>query len=102
WVRNDSTIQWRGVFYEVPPHLRRQNGRLRYPLLEPARGSVIAASAEIPLRPVRPVENAHRSRAASLKALTSSPQTKTGLNVAELILGRAAGLQVDQAEDNDE
>ena len=23
-VRNDSTVQWRGVFYEVRPHLRRQ------------------------------------------------------------------------------
>jgi len=102
WVRNDSTIQWRGVFYEVPPHLRRQNVRLRYPLLEPMRVSVIDASTEIPLRPVRPVENAHRSRAASLQVLTPKPETKTGLNVAELILARAAGLAVNQGEPNDE
>ena len=25
FARNDSTVQWRGVFYEVPPYLRRQN-----------------------------------------------------------------------------
>ena len=102
WVRNDSTIQWRGDFYEVPPHLRRQNVRLRYPLLEPTRVSIMDASAEIPLRPVRPVDNAHRARAASLKTLPPSPPTQTGLNVAELILARAAGLVVDQGEANDE
>ena len=102
WVRNDSTIQWRGVFYEVPPHLRRQNVRLRYPLLDTKRVSVIDASTEIPLRPVRPVENAHRSRTASLQAQTSSPETKTGLNVAELILARAAGLALDEGDQNDE
>ena len=95
WVRNDSTIQWRGIFYEVPPHLRRQNVRLRYPLLDPTRVSVIEASAEIPLRPVRPVENAHRSRAVSLKAVASEEKPQTGLNAAELILARAAGLSED-------
>jgi putative transposase len=101
WVRNDSTIQWRGIFYEVPPYLRRQNVRLRYPLLDPTRVSVIEASAEIPLRPVRPVDNAHRSRAASLKAVTSEEKPQTGLNAAELILARAAGLSED-GEQSDE
>lgn len=99
WVRNDSTIQWRGVWYEVPTYLRGQNVRLRYPLLNPNHVSVIAASAEIPLRVVRPVENAHRARAASLKALSSDPQSKTGLNAAELILARAAGLSSDGGND---
>jgi len=102
WVRNDSTIQWRGVFYEVPPHLRRQTIRLRYPLLDPTRVSVIDGSSDVALRPVRPVENAHRARAASLKALTVNPEAKTGLNVAELILNRAAGLSVDDGGEHDE
>jgi hypothetical protein len=98
WVRNDSTIQWRGVFYEVPPHLRRQNIRLRYPLLNPTCLSVIDGATEVALRVVRPVDNAHRARSASLKTLTSSSEPKTGLNVAELILGRAAGLLAGEGE----
>jgi len=33
-VRNDSTVQWRGHFYEVPPYMRRQRVHLRYALLD--------------------------------------------------------------------
>jgi len=71
-------------------------------LLDPKRVSVIDASAEIPLRVVRPVDNAHRARVASLKALTSDPKTKTGLNAAELILARTAGLPVAGGDESDE
>jgi transposase InsO family protein len=90
-VRNDSTVQWRSVFYEVPPYLRRQRVRLRYALLDSTRVSVLDGATEIPLRRVLPVDNAHRSRAAAAAAaVTDTP--KTGLNAAELILARAAGL----------
>ena len=90
-VRNDSTVQWRGVFYEVPSYLRRQRVRLRYALLDCKRVSVLDGGTEIPLRRVQPTDNAHRSRVAA-SAATSSDTPKTGLNAAELILARAAGL----------
>jgi len=88
-VRNDSTVQWRGVFYEVPSYLRRQRVRLRYALLDPTRVSVLDGESEIPLRPVQPVDNANRSR----HSVTTGADTasKTGLNAAELILARATG-----------
>ena len=92
-VRNDSTVQWRGVFYEVPPYLRGQRVRLRYALLDSTRVSLLDGATEIPLRPVQPAENAHRSRAAATQTAVDSHQPKTGLNVAELILARAAGLK---------
>lgn len=90
-VRNDSTLQWRGGLYEVPPYLRRQRVRLRYALLYPERISLLDAQTEIPLSRVKPHENAHRSRAA---VQPPPPQNapKTGLNAAELILARAAGI----------
>jgi hypothetical protein len=91
-VRNDSTVQWRGVFYEVPPYLRRQRVRLRYALLDSTRVSVLDGGAEIPLRRVDPVDNAHRSRAAASTTPVAGDTPKTGLNVAELILARAAGI----------
>ena len=59
-VRNDSTVQWRGVFYEVPPYLRRQRVRLRYALLDATRVSVLDGGTEIPLRRVQPVDNSQR------------------------------------------
>jgi hypothetical protein len=90
-VRNDSTVQWRGVWYEVPPYLRRQRVRLRYALLDSTRVSVLDAGTEIPIRPVQPVDNAHRSRAAVASPVSDNPP-KTGLNAAELILARAAGI----------
>lgn len=90
-VRHDSTVQWRGVFYEVPPYLRRQRVRLRYALLDSTRVSVLDGGTEIPLRRVQPADNAHRSRAASAPAAVDDTP-KTGLNAAELILARAAGI----------
>lgn len=91
-VRNDSTVQWRGVFYEVPPYLRRQRVRLRYALLDSRRVSVLDGATEIPLRRVEPADNAHRSRVAASTAAVASDTRKTGLNAAELILARAAGI----------
>jgi putative transposase len=88
-ARNDSTVQWRGVFYEVPPYLRRQRVRLRYALLDPTHVSVLDGETEIPLRPVQPVDNANRSRVGVTRG--AEPTPKTGLNAAELILARAAG-----------
>ncbi len=90
-VRNDSTVQWRGIFYEVPPYLRRQKVHLRYALLDSTRVSVLDGASEIPLRRVQPVANAYRSRAAS-PTVAASKRPKTGLNAAELILARAAGI----------
>lgn len=89
-VRNDSTVQWRGVFYEVPPYLRRQRVRLHYALLDSARVSLLDGNTEIPLRRVEPQENAHRSR--TVVRTTVPDARKTGLNAAELILARAAGI----------
>ena len=91
FVRNDSTVQWRGFFYEVPPYLRRQKVRLRYALLDSARVSVLDGGTEIPVRRVQPVENSSRSRAAVARPIADNP-VKTGLNAAELILARAAGI----------
>jgi transposase InsO family protein len=104
FVRNDSTIQWRGVFYEVPPHLRRQKVRLRYALLDSTHVSLIDAGVEIPLRRVDPVANAHRSRTVfpAAPAPGDGPPPRTGLNAAELILARAAGLPVDGGGHSDE
>jgi transposase InsO family protein len=91
FVRNDSTVQWRGIFYEVPPYLRRQKVRLRYALLDSTRVSVLDGGTEIPVRRVQPVENSSRSRAAVARPIGDNP-IKTGLNAAELILARAAGI----------
>lgn len=95
FVRNDSTVQWRGVFYEVPPYLRRQTVRLRYALLDSTRVSVLDGGTEIPVRRVQPVENSNRSRAAVARPIGDNP-VKTGLNAAELILARAAGIDPKQ------
>jgi putative transposase len=96
-VRNDSTVQWRGVFYEVPTYLRGQRVRLRYALLDATRVSVLDGATEIPLRPVQPVDNANRSRLALNTA--AEPTAKTGLNAAELILARATGRDPQGGED---
>ncbi len=86
-VRNDSTIQWRGICYEVPPYLRRQKVRLRYSLLDTRRVSLLDAQVEIPLQVVHPVANAHRSRNVPHPP-ASEPKPKTGLNAPELMLQR--------------
>ncbi len=85
-ARNDSTVQWRGVFYEVPPYLRRCKVRLRYSLLDVSRVSLLDANTEIPLRVVNPVANAHRSRNVSTPAADSGEKPETGLNAPDLML----------------
>jgi transposase InsO family protein len=92
FARNDSTVQWRGEWYEVPPYLRRQRVRLRYALLDSSRVSVIDGGTEIPIRRVDPAANAYRSRQTAPPAPPSPDTPKTGLNAAELILARAAGF----------
>jgi putative transposase len=84
-ARNDSTILWRGISYEVPPYFRGRTVRLRYSLLEPGRISVLDGSAEIPLRPVNPTANAHRSRSVAPSA-APVPKASTGLNAPDLML----------------
>jgi putative transposase len=84
-ARNDSTVQWRGIFYEVPPYLRRCKVRLRYSLLDIGRVSLLDGNVEIPLRVVNPVANAHRSRNVSTPA-ASSDTPRTGLNAPDLML----------------
>jgi putative transposase len=84
-VRNDSTVQWRGFFYEVPPYLRRSKVRLRYSLLDTRRVSLLDAHVEIPLRVVNPVANAHRGRGTSAPAAVADPP-RTGLNAPDLLL----------------
>lgn len=84
-ARNDSTVQWRNIFYEVPPYLRRCKVRLRYSLLDTSRVSLLDGNVEIPLRAVNPVANAHRSRNVSLPA-PPIDKPRTGLNAPDLIL----------------
>ena len=84
-ARNDSTVQWRSIFYEVPPYLRRCKVRLRYSLLDTSRVSLLDGNVEIPLRVVNPVANAHRSRNVSRPAAPSE-KPKTGLNAPDLML----------------
>ncbi len=83
-ARNDSTIQWRGLFYEVPPYLRRCKVRLRYSLLDTRRVSLIDKNVEIPLRVVQPVENARRSR--DIAPVPEPDKPHTGMNAPELLL----------------
>lgn len=105
-VRNDSTIELRGVSYEVPSHFRRRKVHLRYSLLHPGRVSLVeeASGLEVPLRPTDPEGNASRPRghrggrdgddgAAGIAARVTprSPRPKTGLNAVELVLARVAG-----------
>ena len=78
-------MQWRNIFYEVPPYLRRCKVRLRYSLLDTSRVSLLDANVEIPLRVVNPVANAHRSRNVSRPALPID-KPRTGLNAPDLIL----------------
>jgi putative transposase len=85
WARNDSTIQWRGVFYEVPPYLRRRKVRFRYSLLDLNRLSLMDGNVEIQLRAVNPVANAHRSRDVADRTV-SVDKPSTGLNAPDLIL----------------
>jgi putative transposase len=82
-ARYDSTVLWRGVFYEVPPYLRGRKVRLRYSLLDPKRVSLLDGNVEVPIRLVNPVVNAHRPRTRSVSTET---QPRTGLNAPDLML----------------
>jgi len=84
-ARNDSTVLWRGVSYEVPPYLRGRTVRLRYSLLDPGRVSVLDGPNEIPLRPVDSIANAHRPRNIAPPA-PPDPKPSTGLNAPNLML----------------
>ena len=83
-ARYDSTVMWRGVFYEVPPYMRGRKVRLRYSLLNLDRVSALDANVEIPLRRVNAVENAHRSRVTLPNP--QAEQSTTGLNAPDLML----------------
>lgn len=84
-ARNDSTVLWRGVFYEVPPYLRGRKVCLRYSLLEAGRISLLDANVEIPIRPVNPIANAHRPRVLA-PAVPPEEKPNTGLNAPDLVL----------------
>lgn len=98
-ARSDSTVQWRGTFYEVPPYLRGRKVRLRYSLLDTGRVSLLDGPVEIPLRPVNPTANAHRSRHGSPLDPAPAPPT-TGLNAPELVLDHF--LHPDPSEESEE
>lgn len=100
-ARNDSTVQWRGVFYEVPPYLRRCKVKLRYSLLDISRVSLLDANTEIPLRVVNPVANAHRSRNVSTPAAASGEKPKTGLNAPDLMLQNMIKPNPNEGENNE-
>ena len=100
WARNDATIQWRGVFYEVPPYLRRRKVRFRYSLLSLNRLSLMDGNVEIPLRAVNPVANAHRSRDVAPRTV-SDEKPKTGLNAPDLMLKNMIRPKTVQGEDNE-
>jgi putative transposase len=100
FVRNDSTVQWRSVFYETPPYLRRTQVKLRYPLLDPSRVSLIDGNVEIPLRAVNPVANAHRSRKVSSPAVSTN-KPKTGLNAPDLMLENMIHPNLKQDKDSE-
>ena len=97
-ARNDSTIQWRGVFYEVPPYLRRCKVRLRYSLIDTSRVSLLDGNVEISLRAVNPVANAHRSRNVSAPPVIGD-KPRTGLNAPDLILENMIRPNPDQEGD---
>jgi putative transposase len=100
-ARNDSTVQWRGVFYEVPPYLRRCKVRLRYSLLDVGRVSLLDANTEIPLRAVNAVANAHRSRNSSTPAGASEEKPKTGLNAPDLMLQNMIQPNLNEGENHE-
>jgi transposase InsO family protein len=98
-VRNDSTVQWRNVFYEVPPYLRRSKVRLRYSLLDTGRVSLLDKNVEIPLRAVNPVANAHRRRNESTPP-AAEQKPSTGLNAPDLIMQNLIQPRPDHKENN--
>ncbi len=97
-ARNDSTVLWRGVFYEVPSYLRRCKVRLRYSLLDTGRVSLLDGNVEIPLRTVNPIANAHRNRNVSTPP-ASAEKPKTGMNAPDLMLEHMIRPVADPRED---
>ncbi|MFQ5961419.1 MAG: DDE-type integrase/transposase/recombinase [Candidatus Methylomirabilales bacterium] len=85
-VRNDSTCQVRGRFYEVPTHLRNTTVEIGYHLLHPDRLWVQDGPTRVPLREVDTQVNARRRREPSTAESSGAP--KTGLNVVEQVLHR--------------
>jgi putative transposase len=100
-ARNDSTVQWRGLVFEVPSHLRRQTVRLRYSLLHPRRVSVLDRKVEVPIRLVQAEQNAHRFRGTHPPADLPPEKPASGLNAPDLFLDQITG-QTPEPEDDHE
>jgi hypothetical protein len=100
-ARNDSTVQWRNVFYEVPPYLRRSKVRLRYSLLNTGCVSLLDGNVEIPLRVVNPVANAHRSREVP-RPVDPMSKPETGLNAPDLMLKKMTRPNQELEDDSPE
>ena len=90
WAKNDATVSFEGIIYEVPGHLRRRPVTLRYSFLDPTRVSVVDGVAEVPLKKVDAVANSRRRRHTAPLAPPTSP-VSTGLNPVEQILDRVSG-----------
>jgi hypothetical protein len=86
-ARNDSTCQWRGKTYEVPPHLRHRKVTLHYKLLRPERMWIEDGGTQIPLQEVDPVANSRRPRKRP-RPKAAGPAPRTDLNSIEDLLGR--------------
>jgi transposase InsO family protein len=89
-VKNDATVTFDGVTYEVPGHLRRQSVVLWYSFLEPGRVWVIDGAAEVALQAVSPESNFHRRRHTMPLSEGRKPES-TGLNPIEQLLERVSG-----------
>lgn len=90
WAKNDATVSFDGIQYEVPGHLRRQSVTLRYSFLERHRVWAVDGVTEVPLKAVDPVMNSRRRRHTRPVGEQSSA-IKTGLNPVEQILARVTG-----------
>jgi len=93
---NDSTISFRGIVYEVPPHLRRRKVEVRYSLLDADRVWIVDGGVEVALRPVDLEGNATRSRHGGKPS--ESPKPKTGMNAVELLLDQVCGRGPKEAD----
>lgn len=99
-ARNDSTCTWRGVTYEVPPHLRNRKVTLHYELLRPDSVWIEDGGAQVPLREVDPVGNARRRRKPA-PPKTREQRPRTHLNPVEDLLGRVL-RPIDRNDDEGE
>ena len=89
-VKNDATVSFDGVTYEVPGHLRRQSVVLRYSFLEPGRVAVLDGATEVALKAVEPETNFQRRR-HTMPLVNAAVPAKTGLNPIEQLLDRVSG-----------